>query len=243
MKAKVLVATLFVLATYSSTAQTSKQIIYGNQVWVGDFTKVKLNDKWAVYLDCGARRSNWFNNWSQLLVRPGISYNVNKSVSVAVGAAYFRHFVAGLVRAEYRPWEQITFTENIGRVTINHRLRAEQRFSQRIVENKLQNEFNYNSRFRYQLNAQLAINKQVLENNTLYLTFAEELMINSGKEIKYNYFDQNRLGAGLGYKLNDALNVSIAYMNVFIQKNQALSLEQNNVIVFNLYHTISLNKK
>lgn len=243
MKTSIVGLVMLMLTAYGSNAQTNRQMVYGNQVWVGDFTKVKLNAKWAVYLDCGARRSNWFTNWSQLLVRPGIIYNLNKSVSVAVGAAYFRHFVAGLVRNEYRPWEQITFTETIGRVSINHRLRAEQRFNQRIEENKLQDEFNYNNRFRYQLNALVAINNQVLENNTLYLTFAEELMINNGKEIKYNYFDQNRLSAGLGYKLNDALNVSIAYMNVFIQKNQALSFEQNNVVVFNLYHTVCLNKK
>lgn len=82
-----------------------------------------------------------------------------------------------------------------------------------------------------------------MESKTIYLVAAEEIMINSGKEINYNYFDQNRASVGFGYKLNEALNMSVAYMNVFIQRNSVLNFENNDVIVVNLYFSLNLSKK
>lgn len=233
---------LFVASTVTY-AQTPRKTTYNNLVWFGDFSKVKLNDKWSIYFDFGLRRTDWLNKWSQTLLRPGITYTVNGNVSITAGVAWFNNYTDKYVRPEYRGWQQLLFTETYGRIKVNHRLRAEQCFNQMVVKDKLVNDYKYNNRFRYQLNAQIALNKKSIENRTWYLNLSDEVMVNSGKEISVNYFDQNRLSAGIGYKLNDLLNLTVSYMNVFVQKSQANTYENNNALVLNLYHVFDFRKK
>ena len=224
-------------------SEAQKNVTYNNMVWFGDFTKAKLNDKWSIYFDFGFRRTEWLNKWSQVLVRPGITYNLNSNVSATAGVAYFSHYSSNYFRPEYRGWQQLLFSETYGRVKVNHRLRTEQRFNQKVVSNELIYDYNYNNRFRYQLSFQAALNKKQIENNTLYFSISDEVFINSGKEISNNYFDQNRFAVGLGYKLNERLNIQMSYMDIFIQKAKLDSFENNNVLVINVYHNFDLKKK
>lgn len=243
MKTKIIIL-LFIFSTVSFAQTTATRTTsYHNLVWFGDFSKIKLNDKWSIYFDFGLRRTDWLNKWSQTLVRPGLTYTMNGSVSISAGVAWFNNYTTNYIRPEYRGWQQLLFTETYGRIKVNHRLRAEQRFNQAVVKDKLVNDYKYNNRFRYQLNVQIALNKKSIENKTLYLNLSDEVMVNSGKQISVNYFDQNRLSAGIGYKLNDFLNFTVAYANVFVQKSQVNTYENNNVLVFNLYHIFSFHKK
>jgi len=220
-----------------------KAIAHNNLVWFGDFAKGKLNDKWSIYFDFGFRRTHWLNKWSQILVRPGITYNLNSNVSATVGVAYFSHYTPTYIRPEYRGWQQLLFSETFGRVKVNHRLRAEQRFIQKAAANVLIEDYSYNNRFRYQLSLQFALNRKLIESKTLYLAISDEVLINSGKEIVNNYFDQNRLAIGVGFNLNERLNILVSYMNVFVQKPKVDSFESNNVLVLNLYHNFDLKRK
>lgn len=229
---------VFALLSISGFSEAQKKVSYNNLVWFGDFTKAKLNDKWSIYFDFGFRRTEWLNKWSQVLVRPGITYNLNSNVSATAGIAYFSHYSSNYIRPEYRGWQQLLFSDNYGRVKVNHRLRAEQRFNQKVVSNKLVDGYNYNNRFRYQLSFQVALNKKQIENKTVYFSISDEVFFNSGKEISNNYFDQNRFAVGLGYKLNEGLSVQVSYMDVFIQKSKVDSFENNNVLVINIYHNL-----
>jgi hypothetical protein len=239
MKAKIMF--ILLLVPFFSFAQPQRKTSYNDQVWFGDFSKLKLNDRWSIYFDFGLRRTEWLNKWSQTLVRPGITGQLNKNVSITAGVAWFNHYTQVVIRPEYRGWQQLLFTESYGRLKLSHRLRAEQRFNQVIIANELADDYSYNSRYRYQLSLQLALNKPSLQDGTLYLTASDEVMMNSGKEITYNYFDQNRLAVGIGYKLNKILNVSLSYMNVFIQKNAVATYEKNNVLIINVYHEFGRN--
>lgn len=241
MKARIIF--LLLIISTISFAQIQRKTSYNDLVWFGDFSKGKLNNKWSIYFDFGLRRSEWLNKWSQTLARPGLTYNLNKDVSITAGVAYFNHYTASCIRPEYRGWQQLLFTGSYGRAKINHRLRAEQRFNQVVAGSDLVDDYKYNNRYRYQLNLLIALNKRSIENNTLYLSFADEVMINSGKEISYNYFDQNRLSFGIGFKSNELFNVIISYMNVFIQKNQVATYEKNNALVLNIYHNFDFRKK
>ncbi|HEY0029702.1 MAG TPA: DUF2490 domain-containing protein [Bacteroidia bacterium] len=234
---------LLLFISVGSFAQVQRKTSYNDLVWFGDFSKGVLNEKWSVYFDVGLRRSEWLNKWSQTLIRPGLTFHLNKDVSITAGAAYFNHYAESCVRPEYRGWEQLLFTKSFGRFLISHRLRAEQRFNRVVEANEVLDEFKYNNRYRYQLGLQLALNKSVIEDRTVYLSFADEIMLNSGREIAYNYFDQNRLSIGLGYKWTDLFNLTVSYMNVFIHKSQPATYEKNNVLVINVYHKFNLVRK
>ncbi|MFL5764724.1 MAG: DUF2490 domain-containing protein [Bacteroidia bacterium] len=239
---KTLISILIVLP-FLAPAQPQRKTSYNDQVWFGDFSKLRLNEKWSIYFDFGLRRTEWLDKWSQTLVRPGITRQLSPNVSVTAGAAWFNHYTTSVIRPEYRGWEQLLFSEVYGRVKVSHRLRAEQRFNQQVVKDELIDNYNYNSRYRYQLALQVALNKPSIGDNTIYFLVSDEVMMNSGKEITYNYFDQNRLAAGFGYKLNSAFGVTLSYMNVFIQKNAIATYEKNNVLVINLFHEFSRKDK
>ena len=194
MKARLLVIILFV--PFLTIAQTKRKTTYNDQVWFGDFSKFRLNDKWSIHFDFGLRRTEWLDKWSQTLIRPGLTRQLNGNVSLTAGVAWFNQYTSTVIRPEYRGWEQLLFSETYGRLKVNHRLRAEQRFNQTIVRDELIDDYNYNSRYRYQLALQVALNKPAIGDKTLYFLVSDEVMMNSGKEITYNYFDQNRLAAG-----------------------------------------------
>lgn len=234
---------LFLLLILTTISFSQKNVSHNNLVWFGDFTKARLNDKWSIYLDFGYRRTEWLNKCSQLLVRPGITYHFNKIVSATAGVAYFSHYTANYIRPEGRGWQQLLFNETYLRVKVSHRLRAEQRFLQKVISSQLVNDYNYNNRFRYQLNLQTPLNNKQLEDKKFYFSISDEVFINSGKEISNNYFDQNRTTVGLGYKLNEGFNILVAYTNVFVQRAKVDAFEDNNVLVVNLYHNLDFGRK
>jgi hypothetical protein len=68
-------------------------------------------------------------------------------------------------------------------------------------------------------------------------------MVNLGKEIVYNYFDQNRFFIGLGYHVNSHDSIQLGYMNVFQQLtvgNRYKDIHAGRVFYF---HNLDLRKK
>jgi hypothetical protein len=65
-------------------------------------------------------------------------------------------------------------------------------------------------------------------------------MINAGNTIVYNYFDQNRLYTGINYEINKKIALQLQYMHLWQQASDGLSLNSNNIVRFNIYHTISI---
>lgn len=231
-----------------SVAQTTKKISYSNLVWFNDYLKIQLNDKWSIYFDASLRRSEWLEKRNAVKLNPGITFNLNKKVSFTTGFCYFSNYTPGYLRPEYRPWEQAQYADMVmPRVYMSHRIRVEQRFNQKVVKGQLTDDFNYNNRYRYQLGFKIFLNRDTahiddkltyvprINSKAFYIILSDEIMMNSGKEIIYNSFDQNRITVGLGYKVNKTMDISVTYMNAYIQKNAKNTFENNNVIVMNFY--------
>lgn len=239
---------LLILLSGISAGQSSKQTIHTNFVWVNEYLKIKLNDKWNFYFDASYRTKDWLNHWNQVKLNPGLTYNVNTKISATAGFAYFLTYNPHYLISEYRPWEQIQYTHVIlPRVYVSHRIRVEQRLNQKVVTGQLTNDFAYNNRYRYQLGLKIFLSRDTahvgdktihiprINSKAFYIIISDEIMMNSGKEIVYNTFDQNRITGGLGYKLNKIIDISVTYMNTYIQKNTKNTFENNNVIVLNFY--------
>ena len=88
-----------------------------------------------------------------------------------------------------------------------------------------------------------ALSKEPFKVGSLSFVLNDELHVNFGKEIVYNYFDQNRFFAGFSYQVNAHDNVQFGYMNVFQQLatgNRYRSIHAARVFYF---HNLDLRKK
>lgn len=222
-------------------SQNSPVIIKDNMLWLGYYITINTNAKWSVNSDFQFRAKNWYHDHSQALGRTGLSYKFNNKITTTLGFAHFRFFINNeSTRGEWRPWQEILINDNINDLKISHRFRLEQRFNEKVKNNEPLNEYQFNHRFRYRFDLRFPVAKNKEKGKTLYILIGNELMINAGKNITYNYFDQNRSYAGLNYELSKKLAIQLQYIHIWQQLASGNTFLSAEVIRFNLYHTISL---
>ncbi len=230
------------LLTLNGFAQSGSPIIVkDNQLWLGYYNSIILNSKWSVNSDLQFRTKNEIKHYSQALIRSDISYKPKDRITIAVGLAHFRFFITDeKTRKEWRPWQELKLTDKFNMLKLTHRFRIEQRLNEIVKNDELTNDYQFNFRFRYRLDVRYPILIEKEAGNNMYALIGNEIMINAGKNITYNYFDQNRLYIGLNYELNKKLSLQLQYMHIWQQGTNGITLYSNEVIRFNIYHTINL---
>jgi hypothetical protein len=234
------IISFFVLSSVIRSQESSKQVRRSDQVWLGYYNSIILNKKLAVNSDWQFRTKDWLEHNSQALGRIGLNYKLNDKFNVTAGAAHFRYYLNDHVtRGEWRPWQEIAINDESGSLKISHRLRIEERFNQKADKGHPVDSYKFNWRFRYKLDLQYPVAK-LGENKRIYLTLGNEILINAGKEIVYNYFDQNRSSAGLLVELNKNISLQPQFIYIWQQEAEGRTINQINVIRFNLVHKLKL---
>jgi hypothetical protein len=214
---QILLAVFFVLP-FLSKAQNDRIKDENSITWAQLFGTVKLSNKWDALFEYQWRRTDGFKYWQQSLLRTGIQHRINNQVSFAVGYAWIETFPYGDYPLasngtfpEHRIHEQVQLKNNFGKLTVNQRLRIEQRWVGRVQANINRNieDWIYSNRFRHLLRLQ----HPLLKNNLLYGAVADELFISAGKNVGANVFDQNRIMLILGSKLSNQLSVEAGFIN------------------------------
>jgi hypothetical protein len=171
----------------------------------------KLTGKWSYMMDVQLRSSTQFKYLQNVLVRPGLLYQLTDQQSVGVGYTYFvtwdRSEGTETFEPENRIFEQYIHRLKIGRLIVNNRFRLEQRF----IQNEENNVFS--QRIRHQLQARFHLNSDKEFENGLYINLQNEIFLNVQNQDKVNdhFFDQNRPYLGLGYRINKKLEIELGY--------------------------------
>lgn len=231
---------VLVLFAFALRAQeTTPRYRHINSVWLGYFNSTTIGKKWNVNTDIQYRTREWLVKPSQFLVRSGVGYKLNDKLRITIGAAHFRFYLTSVAtRGEWRPWQELLINDVAGKTKITHRFRAEQRFNQKVVGNKPIDDYSFNWRFRYRIEAI----RPLLKNGDrgIALILGNEILINAGNNIRYNYFDQDRLYAGFNFDQNKYLTYQIEFMHIWQQQTNGITLDKVSVIRFNIFHRISL---
>ncbi len=233
---------VYIFLFHNSFAQNdSPNIVKDNQLWLGYYNNIILNEKWSINSDLQFRTRNEIKHYSQALIRSDVSIKTNDRITIAIGLAHFRFFITDeKTRGEWRPWQELKLTDKINKLKLIHRFRVEQRLNEIVKNNESTNEYQFNFRFRYRIDLRYPILKQNETGNNMYVLVGNEIMINAGNIITYNYFDQNRIYIGCNYEINKKLSLQLQYMHVWQQGSSGLTLNSNEVIRFNIYQTINL---
>jgi len=217
---------LFLIFASPMLFSQENHFVYSNQVWTQYYTQIQINENYAIVCDAGIRGKLNLSEKTSVLGRIGFQKKVNKNISFTMGAAWFGFYSADkLNRNEWRGWQEFSYNQFYERLNIQHRFRLEERFFHSVDSNN--STFNYRSRYRVYV--KIPINNCTLTKNTFYLFCGDEIFIDFGKDVVYN-FNQNRVLYGLGYKFNDRTTFSLTYVDQIARKNKGNCYERTNII-------------
>lgn len=232
-----------------SVAYGQKQTANIQQFWAAYFNQTRFSDKWGAWADIHLRtREDLFTDLSVGIMRLGLTYYLNDDVKLTAGYAYVNHFPAdnhaNISMPEHRPWQQIQWHSRFPRLRLMQWVRLEERFRHKIKDDdELADGYNFNYRLRYNFFLALPLSRKAFAPKTFSFVLNDEVHVNMGKEILYNYFDQNRFFAGFAYNVNKHDNLQVGYMNMFQQLAAGNRYRDIHVFRIFYFHNLDLRKK
>lgn len=221
-------------------AQPVRTTVENQTAWYTVFGDHALGGKWALWYDVHFRREGIpGERWQQLLIRPGITYDLAPGMRATAGYAYivthqYGDDPIGARFPEHRIWQQLTLAQKTGPIAWSHRFRFEQRYlgvmsgdPEPVVDS-----WRYTQRLRYFLRATHDVGK-----SRAYLTAYDELFIGVGKDVKLNILEQNRLFAGVGWKFTPTFRAEAGYMEQQIIRPNGTRVERNHTLTVAAFTT------
>lgn len=233
---------LLLLCTVSisiAKAQQAKIIHVQTHTWISINSKFKIGKNWFLLGDVHVRGNNLFSSNSFYLGRIGAGYDFNKNLSLAAGYANLLSSPSGInlhTKAdENRVYEQLQLSTTFHNLLVLQRLRNEQRWQSIIINDRRTGETRFTNRVRYLLSLSIP----VFKNSRLpQLVFADEIMLQFGKSIVYNTFDQNRIFFGIKQAISRRFSFDAGYMRTLQQLSTGTDYLRNHTIrLFFYYHS------
>ena len=161
--------------------------------------------KWMGFTELQTRSRKLTDQFYYYEIKGGVGYNVVPGFSALLAAGRYAtysgddNYEKPLSGEEFRVWQQLSFNDRLGRLKIDHRLRAEQRF----MSNDM-----YRNRFRYRFNIVLPLGHQPLAPHSFYLTSFDEIFLTN----KAPHFERNRIFGGGGYVCSKVVILQAGYL-------------------------------
>jgi hypothetical protein len=217
---KTTITLVLMLALCGFAFAQEKEIETREQLWLGYFNQSRFTNRSGLWADFHLRLTDDFVQSPGLsIARAGYTYYLTDNTRLTAGYGYITAYSQGDSPNlhEHRPWQQIQWFEKKSGYTLMQYIRLEERFRQYLSAGEVADDYLFSYRVRYNIGMTIPLKgKQVLA-GTPFVLINDELHVNFGKEIVYNYFDQNRLFAGMGYQFTSTLNAHIGYLYVFQQ--------------------------
>ena len=227
-----------------------KQITYQKLVWLRYNQNLSLSEKWEMVNEVEDRRFVFPGKQHQLVFRSTLLHNAPHNLQPGIGFTYFRQSpqdprsTSNLVVPELRPHQEINFRNKFGdRWSLRQRFKLEERFFRKVSEGELAKGYNFAFRFRLKIDLYYALIKDKEEKDRVLLTVSDEVMVNAGKQILYNVFDQNRVYGGIRWNTGDKTAIEGGYLWWYQQRLDGKSFYHRDILRFTFYHKISLWKK
>ena len=237
---------LIVSGVYSQAAKSTEHI---EQIWLGYFNQTRLSNKWGTWTDLHLRtKEDFVNNFSQAIIRVGLTYYINDATKFTLGYANVSLFPGDnhkkITQPEHRPWQQLQWHSKFTKTRLMQWIRLEERYRKKIVnDSTLGSGYSFNFRIRYNIWYDIPLSRKGLVPKALSFVANDEVHINFGKEIVYNYFDQNRFFLGLKYQFTERSNIQFGYMNLFQQLAAGNKYKSINAARVFFFQNLDLRRK
>ncbi len=229
---KILILVLCFAGAVVCNAQSGNRSNTSNtNAWLMYFGNHKVSDRWGIHAEVQWRRHDLFSVNQQLLVRGGIDFYTRNNNRFTAGYGFIRTHPYGEFAApgdfpEHRIWQQFLTSHSLGKVNLSHRYRLEQRFIGNANTGSMEGG-RYENRVRYMAKLTVPIAKEWRK--PMFLAVYDEVMLNFGKEVGYNLFDQNRLYGALGFTFSPQMKLEVGYLYQLVQLRSLDSAARNRI--------------
>lgn len=233
------------MVSFNAIAQAdAKEVTTRSQSWFSVNSFLRLSNKFGIIADVHTRRNDFLSKDGFYFVRMGASYFIRENLTVTAGYGHMWvapakqewHHFAG----EHRVYQQLQLNSVITKIKIVQRLRNEQRWQEKIVNDDFANRYKFTERVRYLLSVTVPLFKSPARPK---LVLADELAIQFGDEVVYNSFDQNRFFAGVRQQISKTWAFDLGYMQVYQQKASGYQYDKNHTLRLFFYYTPDLQRK
>lgn len=211
--------------------------------WLAYTGILKIHPKFALHTEYQWRRVDGLKNPQQSLLRTGVNYALRKDVSLNAGYAFaetspYGDYPNANAFSEHRIFEQIVLKNPIGKADVSHRFSLEQRFLEKFITQNgvTKTDWVFLNRMRYRLRTEIPIYKNGADNNSVSIILLDEVFVGFGKNVGVNVFDQNRLAALVGYKVNKNVKIEAGYLSQILQQGKRVNdksvFQYNNGFMF-----------
>jgi hypothetical protein len=237
------------LICFASKAQTEKNINHQSLLWTRYYNQLTINNKWSIHTEFDNRIFINTNSIKENLyvLRLQGRYKINSNIEIGGGFVYFSvttqdpDVAFDFKLPEYRSQQDIVYKQDFGNFALNQRFQVEERFVQNANKEELLSGTTFFWRFRYRLQGEYSCWKK--ESQYLKAIVYDELMINGGKNVAKNTFDQNRIYTALQYGVNKNIALELGYLNSFQQRASGVDYFDRDIIRFSFFHKIKLKEK
>ena len=236
-----------IIAFSAQVASAQKTIARQSLYWTRYYNILTLHPKWSWHNEIDNRRF-WENNRQHhLIMHSRLHYKWRGNADAALGLTYSRqspqdpHSDKSLVVPEFRPVQEVNIVTPLGeRWAFHSRFRVDERFFRRNDGSQLLAGYDFNIRFRHRIQLVYNVYKPGAK-RPLSLKIANELMVNAGKNIVYNHFDQNRIYIGAEHGLFKNISAEIGYLHWYQQRNAGNQFYSRDIVRCTLYHRMKAN--
>lgn len=181
---------------------------------VGSWTylsgKYSISEKWSAFGEAQLRSTSFYNNYHYFEYKAGVTYSIDKNFSFSGAAGHYKTFSQGgdfldpIVNNEFRLWQQLALTQHHNRFKIEHRYRAEERWTST----------GFKTRYRFRVNVVVPLNKPAIQQGVVYLSASNEIFLID----RAPHFERNRISGLLGYQLKKHMALQLGYLYQFDYK-------------------------
>ena len=242
---------LLCLLPLAGAAQPNRIPDYNTLGWFQYNGDHKLGARWTLHTEYQARRVRFVRDWQQRLARVGLGYQVLPRVQLGAGyTSFITHPYGdyptagtGVPFPERRLHQDVQLSDTVGRITLVHRFRLEQRWLGQLPEggSRTVESWQYQNRIRYQLEATIPLQGRRVDDHEWYLNVFDELFMGFGRNVQNNVFNQNRISGGIGYQFNSDFQLGLNYLYQITQHGEPDPATSRPVFEFNHGLILGLN--
>ena len=168
----------------------------------------------------------WLDNatdFNQFILHGLLGYRFNKHVSFFQGHAWSTLYIPNF-RREQRPYQELTISHNVRKLSFDHRFRFEERFIQDIEGISL--------RARYRIKGTYPLDKKEKWSLVLF----DELFVNLNSHFggPRAGIDHNRIYAGVNHKFNENISTELGYQLQHVHRPGPAVENLNHFVFFYL---------